>query len=79
MDAVPHLQEVRVGADAADRHFPGDRRRNLEDEIEIERGDEPRGLGQFRVELPSLPARVAREHKRATGRRISRTMGWSSE
>ena len=49
-----------------------DRGGNLEDQIELDRRDEPRRCGQLRVELPRSPAGVAGEHVRASRQRTRR-------
>ena len=36
MNAVSHLQVMGIGAETADRHFPRRRRRNLENQIELD-------------------------------------------
>ena len=51
MNAVTHLQKMRIRAHAANGHLPRGGRWYLEDEVEIERRDEPRGPGEFLIEV----------------------------
>jgi hypothetical protein len=69
MHPMPHLQMMGIGAEAANGHFPGRRGRNLEDQIELDRHDEPRRVGQLGVELTRTPAGVAGEDGRALWKR----------
>ena len=65
MHPVSHLQEMRIGAKPADGHFPRRRGGDFENQIQLDRHDEPRRLGDFRVELARPPTRVAGEHVRS--------------
>ena len=54
--AMSHLQQMRVGAEAANRHLPRGGGGNLEDQIELDGHDEPGRLGELAVELARVPS-----------------------
>src|SRR5690606_14902853 len=68
--AVTGLQQVGIGAKATDGHLPGDRGWNLEDQVELDRHDEPGRLSELGIELSRSPARVAGKHGGAARRGV---------
>src|SRR5262249_8183869 len=61
---VAHRERRRISSETPDGRFPHCRPRNVEHDVEIDVGHQPRGLREFFVELSWTPARVPGKHAR---------------
>src|SRR5687767_4282732 len=68
MNAVTGVERGGIGAEAADGGFPHDGGLYIEDQIELDVGDQPRGLRKLFIQLARPPARISGKHARARRR-----------
>src|SRR6516164_3961220 len=59
VNAMSHLQQMRIGAEPANGHLPRGCRWDLEDQIELDRHDEPCRFSELLIELAGAPPGVA--------------------